>query len=335
MLLTAGIARRVAGRSESLSWISPGRVHRATTTCEHLAVVPPGCHRGGVTDARGGSAVDRGWTWDPTLYAGSAAHYAVGRVPYPPQVVTALVGALGLDGTGTLLDVGCGPGSLTLPMAPHVARAIGVDADADMLAEAEDLARRWGVANTEWVRLRAEDLPAGLPRVDVVTFAQSFHWTDRPRVAAAVRGLLLPGGALVHVHATTHRGLDASEDAGQPLPHPRPPWPAVTDLVRRYLGPRPRAGRSVLPDTAGGDEEAVYRAAGFTGPQRLVVPGPVVVRSAEEVLAAVHSLSGAAPHLFGDRLGAFDADLRRLLAGASDDGRFSERLRDVVLDVWR
>jgi ubiquinone/menaquinone biosynthesis C-methylase UbiE len=34
-----------------------------------------------------------------------------------------------------LLDVGCGPGSLTLLLAPYVSEAIGVDADGDMLGE--------------------------------------------------------------------------------------------------------------------------------------------------------------------------------------------------------
>jgi SAM-dependent methyltransferase len=287
-----------------------------------------------VPDEQGASAVERGWTWDPTLYAGGAVHYAAGRVPYPPQVATALVAALGLDGTGRLLDVGCGPGSLTLLLAPSVAEAVGVDADADMLTVAAQLADRQHVTNVVWRRLRAEDLPADLPAADVVTFAQSFHWMDRARVAAAVRALLAPGGALVHVHATTHRGLE-TDDASDDLPHPRPPWAAIDTLVRSYLGPQPRAGRSVLPTTTGGGEAAVYRAAGFTGPQRVSVPSWPVERSAEQVFAAVHSLSGAAPHLFGERLADFDADLRRLLAGASGDGRFSEQMRGIDVDIWR
>lgn len=85
------------------------------------------------------------WSWDPTLYAGSAAHYAAGRVTYPAEVVEVLVSALRLDGSGWLLDVGCGPGSLTLLLAPHFEQAIGVDADADMLSEAAGWRRtsRW------------------------------------------------------------------------------------------------------------------------------------------------------------------------------------------------
>ena len=68
------------------------------------------------------AASSPGWAWDPTLYAGAARYYTRGRVAYPAAVADALVTTLGLDGTGGLLDVGCGPGSLTLLLAPHFAR---------------------------------------------------------------------------------------------------------------------------------------------------------------------------------------------------------------------
>ncbi len=83
---------------------------------------------------------------------------------------------------------------MTLLLAPHVAEAIGVDADADMLAEASRLAIQQQVTNVTWRHLRGEDLPADLPRPRLVTFAQSFHWMDRPRVAAAVRRMLARQG---------------------------------------------------------------------------------------------------------------------------------------------
>ena len=53
---------------------------------------------------------ESGWEWDESLYAGSAAYYARGRMAYPSQLRDALRDALGLDGTGRLLDVGWGPG---------------------------------------------------------------------------------------------------------------------------------------------------------------------------------------------------------------------------------
>jgi SAM-dependent methyltransferase len=237
---------------------------------------------------------------------------------------------LGLDGSDRLLDVGCGPGSLTLLLAPHVAEAIGIDADADMITEAARLAEERHVHNVRWRHLRAEDLPADLPAVSVVTFAQSFHWMDRLRVAAAVRRMLAPGGALVHVHATTHRGMGG----GGELPRPRPPREAIEGLVRRHLGAVRRAGQGALPAGTPGGEDAVYRAAGFTGPHRLQVPGRVVDRTVEQVVASVYSLSSSAPHLFGEHLGRFDAELRALLSAASGDGWFSEQMGPIALDIW-
>ena len=68
---------------------------------------------------------ESGWTWDPTLYAGSAQFYAHGRVAYPDSLADALTDELGLDGTGRLLDVGCGPGSLTLLLADRFAAVVG------------------------------------------------------------------------------------------------------------------------------------------------------------------------------------------------------------------
>jgi ubiquinone/menaquinone biosynthesis C-methylase UbiE len=270
------------------------------------------------------------WAWDPTLYAGSARFYPVGRAAYPAELVDALVAALGLDGSGRLLDVGCGPGSLTLLLAPHFAEAIGVDADAAMLAEAARLAEQRGVQNVNWRHLRAEELPAGLPSVRVATFAQSLHWMDRRRVTAAVRAMLEPGGKAVHVHATTHQGVMS----GARLAHPLPPREQITRLVRRYLGPQPRAGQGTLMSGTSEREQVIYEAAGFTGSERLEVPGRIVDRTVEEVSASVYSLSSAAPHLFGDRLEQFDAELRHLLVEAADGGCFSEQLRSIEVDIW-
>jgi SAM-dependent methyltransferase len=267
------------------------------------------------------------WTWDPTLYAGSARFYAAGRVGYPDEVADVLVAALGLDRTGRLLDVGCGPGSLTLLLAPHFAEAIGIDADADMLVEAARLADEKGVRNATWRHLRGEDLPADLPPVRLITFAQSFHWMDRHRVATAARGLLQPDGAVVHVHASTAEGIESDAD----LPYPRPPREDITELVQRYLGRQRRAGQGVLPTGTPGNEDAIYRAVGFSGPERFEVPGRVVTRNADEVAASIYSLSSSAPHLFGHRLADFDAELRTLLG----EGPFSEQMRPVALDVWR
>jgi hypothetical protein len=44
----------------------------------------------------------------------------------------------------------------------------------------------------------------GLGTFRIVLFAQSFHWTDRDRVAATVFGMLAPRGAFVRVSDRKH-----------------------------------------------------------------------------------------------------------------------------------
>lgn len=278
------------------------------------------------------------WEWDETLYSGSAVHYTKGRMPYPAGIAEALRRELGLDGTGRLLDVGCGPGPLTLLLAPLFEAAVGVDADPGMLAEAQRRAAELTAGHPgtpvaiEWRLLRAEDLPADLGTFRVVTFAQSFHWMDQPLIAGTVRRMLSEDGVWVHVGATTHRGV-AGDD---PLPHPRPPWDQIEALVTSYLGPERRAGQGTLPTGTPGGEEEVIRQAGFIGPTRTEVGGGhVVTRSADEISSSVLSLSSSAPHLFADRLEEFETDLGQLLRQTSPSGLFSERTREVALVSWR
>ncbi|MGC7100196.1 class I SAM-dependent methyltransferase [Amycolatopsis lurida] len=272
-----------------------------------------------------------GWEWDSSLYSGSAAYYARGRIAYPAALAEAIATALGLDGSGRLLDAGCGPGSLTLLLAGHFREVVGVDADRDMLTEAGRRADAAGVRHAKWVHLRAEDLPAGLGRFDLITFAQSFHWMDRPKVAATARGMLTGGGACAHVHATTTHGTDTPE----PLPYPRPPHAEIAELVREHLGTVRRAGQGQMPDGTPDGESEIYRAAGFTGPMRVEVPGRVVTRVTDDLVAAVYSRSSSAPHLFGDGRAVFEAELRELLHRTSPSGLFSEQTSEIAVDLWR
>jgi SAM-dependent methyltransferase len=266
---------------------------------------------------------------DPTLYAGAAEFYPRGRMAYPKELAERLTVALGLDGSGRLLDVGCGPGSLTLLLAGRFEEAVGIDADGDMVREAARLAAAAGASNVLWRQMYAEDLPGNLGRFRVVSFAQSFHWMDQHKVAKAAHGMLEAGGVCVHIYASTHRGVSTEAL----LEFPEPPHEELLELTRRYLDPsRPPPNRDRVGDP---NEPDACRAAGFTGPQRITVAGPVVTRTIDELIAAVFSLSSSTPYLFGENRAAFEAEARRLLDHTSPSGRFSEQMREIAVDVWR
>ena len=99
------------------------------------------------------------WRWDESLFAGTAGYYEQGRLPYAPGLADVFARSLGLDGLGRLLDVGCGPGTVTLRLAPLFAAAVGLDPDPGMLAAAAEAAGRFSVRLPD-NRLRIWKLPA-------------------------------------------------------------------------------------------------------------------------------------------------------------------------------
>jgi Methyltransferase domain len=222
---------------------------------------------------------------------------------------------------------------VALRLAPLFEAVVGLDPDAGMLARASAAAAEQGAGNASWVRQRAEALPAGLGSFRVVTFAASFHWMDRPLVASAVATMLDPGGTAVQVDAPGYR-LDESSAEGS-LPFPPPPDGALDQLRRQYLGSDRRAGQGIR-NTSPSGEDGVFQWAGFRPAETVAVPDQRIIKlTADDIVARVFSTSSTAPHLFGDRQEAFETDMRQILSQASASGRFSVRLPDNILRIWR
>ena len=256
--------------------------------------------------------------YDPTLFEGAAAHYRYGRPPYSPQLEDALGEEFGLDGTGRLLDGGCGPGILTVRFAHLFEEAVGLDPDAAMLAEGRRAADERGIANIRWVQAVAEDLPEPAPGpYRLVTFGSSLHWTDELRVMETVYDMLEPDGALAMIVHT----VEGRPEPPSPGP-PRIPHAEIEALVEKYLGTTRRAGQGVAPVRTHRFEDVLVRTR-FGAPRQIFVPGiPDLLRDSESVLSGYFSMSSSAPHLFGDRAEDFAREVRELLASRSPEGVF-------------
>lgn len=147
-----------------------------------------------------------------------------------------------------LLDVGCGPGSLTVDLARELApgRIVGIDSSPDVVAEARATASEAGVD----VDLRTGDVyDLDLPddSFDVVHAHQLLqHLTDPVAALVEMRRVCRPGG-VVAVREV---------DFGTAAAHPDvvSDWLDVYASAARALGGEPYAGRH-LPSWA--------RAAGF------------------------------------------------------------------------
>jgi len=256
--------------------------------------------------------------YDPTIYRGSAPHYAVGRPPYSRKLEETLVETLDLDGRGRLLDAGCGPGILALRLAHLFEQVVGLDPDPDMLAQAARRAAEQGIANVGWVQARAEDLPDAAPGpYRLVTFGQSLHWTDEHHVAEVVYDLLEPGGAIAIIVHTVQGRPQPVNPGFPPIPHDD-----LKALVERYLGSTRRSGQGYTSPRDHTFQDVLTQTR-FGSPTIIFAPGVAdLVRDTESVLSGYFSLTTSAPHLFGSRLEQFAQEARNLLQACSPAGLF-------------
>lgn len=241
------------------------------------------------------------------IFASAAAAYRRYRRAYDERAFPAVADGLGLAAGSVVLDLGTGTGAVALGLAPLVARVVAVDPSEEMLGEARSAGA--GVPNVEWRVGDSEHLgELGLERVDAVTMGRSFHWMDRPAVLAALDGLVAPGGGLALLR--TLEGAPRGDEALRP-------WViAISEVVDRY---------GLTPDhvtTRTGDHVAELRRSAFSQVEELRFPSGDVTLTLDEVVGAQFSYSYTAPARLGDRLAAFEADLRAALLACEPSGRY-------------
>lgn len=124
-------------------------------------------------------------------------------------VESAILKAIGPGRIESALDLGTGTGRMLELLSPHVGRAIGVDANRDMLALARANLARAGVANAQ---VRQGDIfapPTPTDSFDLVVVHQVLHFLDDgARAVREAARALRPGGRLLVVDFAPH-GLEA------------------------------------------------------------------------------------------------------------------------------
>jgi SAM-dependent methyltransferase len=252
-------------------------------------------------------------------FGGEAAdYYHRYRHGYPSAVIDALVCAFKLTGQDVTVDLGCGTGQLTMPMARHVRAVIGVDIEPDMLEHAHQAARDADVRNVMWMLGTDAEIPAlrrllGDRSVGAVTIAQALHWMNHQDLFRAVVPLLRADGGIAVVTNGTPLWLQETD------------WSrALRDFLQHWLG-------TTLADACGTDEQSQRRYS-----EDLAAAGFEVFTTAVDYVASLDmdQLVGGVYSAMGGRMPAasrrpaFAEQVRRAVAPQE---RFCERVHVAIV----
>ncbi|MET8081096.1 class I SAM-dependent methyltransferase [Streptomyces sp. NPDC005303] len=122
----------------------------------------------------------------------AAAQYAANRPSYPPALFDAIEELADRTLTGArVADIGAGTGIATALLHARGAEVVAVEPGNGM---AEQFRRTH--PHIPIIRGDGNDLPLLTDSADLLTYAQSWHWTDPARAVPEACRVLRPGGAL-------------------------------------------------------------------------------------------------------------------------------------------
>jgi len=232
-------------------------------------------------------------------FASTVAYYESARPPYGAGFFAAVAEQLGLDQSQRLLDVGSGPGILSIGFAPYCGQVLGVDPEPAMIEAARAAAKRAGVKAT-FIEGRFEDAAAKLGAFDIVTIGRAIHWLDPEPARAALDRVVAPGGKVLVC------GAWSVKDG-------RNPWLDAFNAVRdRWKGERPAHDH----DT-------------FLGGGRFVQSGKIRVEATyavpvERFADRLLSMSTSSPERLGDKVPAMRSAMREALAPFAAGGAIED-----------
>jgi SAM-dependent methyltransferase len=241
----------------------------------------------------------------------SVVHAYQYRPPYPPETFEILLGLIDPDAASrTVLDAGCGPGTIARALVRQVDRVDAVDVAARMIAAGRGLPSG-NDPKLCWIYGAIEHVPLHPPYALIVT-AASLHWMHWETVMARFCQLLTPGGHLAVV-----------EEVQEPNP-----WSDMLGFIGEYSLNKDFQPYNMLTVTQELTARGLFQQVGIR------TTAPVSFRqSVDEYVESFHARNG----LSRDRMdtnaaSAFDRQLRALVSQHCPNGAVELQIRGRV--IW-
>lgn len=136
--------------------------------------------------------------------------YDEARPTYPDELFDDVVSLSGIPPAGRILEIGCGTGQATLPLARRGFRILCIELGENLAAVARRKVATY--PHVEVLTGAFEDWPAEENAFHLVVSAEAFHWLDRTSAYRKIARALRPGGAIAltwnrHVHSDKSEGF--------------------------------------------------------------------------------------------------------------------------------
>ncbi len=148
------------------------------------------------------------------LWSRRAASWDHGALPGLHDVVTRVIEVASPGRDDVVVDLGCGTGALTLPIAEKVQTVVAVDISDEMLDELRNKARTSNITNITVVSDAIEKLTLKPESVDIVVTNYALHHLrdpDKVLVVQRAHDWLKPGGRIVIGDMMFGRGATAHD----------------------------------------------------------------------------------------------------------------------------
>jgi SAM-dependent methyltransferase len=223
------------------------------------------------------------------------------RLPFVPAFFAAIAKTVPLSRQDDVLDLGCGPGEVSLGIAPYGRATTGVDAEQPMLDELARRAKALG-RGIRLVHARAEQAPLDLGRFKLITIGHAHSFMHHPGTFARLERWLVPGGRIVLCSAR-----EASSEG----------WPGLLREIRRKWA----RNEIAVPRMTAAEFFAGTR---FEADRVVSIPGRQSV-DLDHLLRRAQAYSTSAPAVLGEeKTVAMLAELRAALSPFFRDGPITE-----------
>ncbi|GGA67862.1 methyltransferase [Ornithinibacillus halotolerans] len=247
------------------------------------------------------------------LFKGTATYYARYRPMYPSSLIRFLVYKFSLDGSGRMLDLGCGTGQLTCRFSDWFDEIVGIDMEPEMIEEAKRISTETRVENIDWYIGELDTYTDNFKQTfRLVTIAKAFHWMDREKVLADLYELVDNGGGVAII--------DHYNPSQEPLRWQK----KVTSLVKQWYGAERRAGKTTYNHPKMTHEEVVSQSNFELEIHKL--PAYEQKWTIASILGNLYSTSYGNKRFLGENVKAFEDNLKDELLKINPTGIFKEQI---------